>query len=125
VRDADLVLAMSREHRTSIVELLPRAARYTFTVRELAHIFAATEQDALDAAARVPVSDSAGRFSAVIEAAAANRGTVIPPDSPEDYDVVDPYGRTDEVYADSVSELVPAIHQIAATLQRATAVVSR
>ncbi|HEY5223442.1 MAG TPA: low molecular weight phosphatase family protein [Microbacteriaceae bacterium] len=125
VTDADLVLAMSRDHRKAIVQLLPRAARHTFTLRELAHILAATEQDVLNAAAPVPETDFAGRFAAVVETAAANRGTVVPPDYAEDYDIVDPYGRTDEVYAESVAQLVPAVNTIAFTLQRAAVVSAR
>jgi protein-tyrosine phosphatase len=38
IRDADVVFAMSREHRRAIVQLHPRASRYTFTIREFARI---------------------------------------------------------------------------------------
>lgn len=122
IADSDLVLAMSREHRKAIVQLLPRAARYTFTLRELAHILAATQQDVLTAAANLPETDFVARFTAVVESAADNRGTIVPPDQPQDYDIIDPYGRTDEVYAESVAQLVPAVNSIAFTLQRAAAV---
>ena len=35
VREADLVLALTRRHRSALVELAPAAVRRTFTVREL------------------------------------------------------------------------------------------
>ena len=41
VARSDLVLTMTREHRSSVVTLVPRAVRRTFTLRELARLLAA------------------------------------------------------------------------------------
>jgi protein-tyrosine phosphatase len=122
VRDADLVLALSRDHRRQIVQLVPRASRYTFTLRELARVLDAATLDDFDAAAELPADDTAGRFAAIVQAAADNRGFVERPDDPLDDDVVDPFRHTDEIYAESVQQLVPAVRSILNALQRAAAV---
>jgi protein-tyrosine phosphatase len=122
VRDADLVLALSRDHRRQIVQLVPRASRYTFTLRELARVLDAATSDDFDAAAELPADDTAGRFTAIVQAAADNRGFVERPDDPTDDDVVDPFRQTDEIYAESVQQLVPAVRSILNALQRAAAV---
>jgi protein-tyrosine phosphatase len=82
---------------------------------------AATSDD-FDAAAELPADDTAGRFTAIVQAAADNRGFVERPDDPTDDDVVDPFRQTDEIYAESVQQLVPAVRSILNALQRAAAV---
>lgn len=125
VRDADLVLALSREHRRQIVQLVPRASRYAFTLRELARVLDATSDDEYDDAARLPAEDTAGRFASIVQAAADNRGWVNRPDDPDDDDVVDPFQQSDEIYAESVQQLVPAVRTILNALQRAAAARTR
>ncbi|TFC91998.1 low molecular weight phosphatase family protein [Cryobacterium sp. TMT4-31] len=122
LRDADLVFAMSREHRRAIVELLPKAIRYTFTIREFARLVrGATDEDLEDAAA-LPINDNVGRFSTLVGFAASQRGSVGPPEASEDDDVVDPYRRSDEVYAQSARQLVPAVNDVVSLFQRSARV---
>lgn len=120
VRSAGLVLAMSREHRKAVVELLPRASRYTFTVRELARVCEAMTEADLAEIVAIPVADPAARLAALVEAAAGLRGMVDPPASPDENDVVDPYAQSDEVYALSVDQLLPAVRTVASALQQAS-----
>ncbi|TFD16296.1 low molecular weight phosphatase family protein [Cryobacterium sp. TMT4-10] len=123
LQSADLVFAMSREHRRAIVELMPRAIRYTFTIREFARLIAELTDDDLDGAAALPLDDVAGRLSTLIGLAASQRGAVAPLVSADDDDVVDPYRQSDEVYVESARQLVPAINAVTALFHRAARVV--
>lgn len=123
IRESNLVFAMSREHRRAIVQLYPRASRYTFTIREFARIAAEVEDADLTGAALLPPDDIAGRFGMAVEAAASLRGIVTPLLNVDDDDVIDPYRRTDEIYALSGNQLVPAVKGALALFERAAAAV--
>lgn len=112
LREADLVLALSREHRRAIVEMLPRGARHTFTLREFARLLSDLPQEDVETIAAIDSGDVAARFSELVEVAASRRGLVEPPPSPEDDDVVDPYRRGDDVYRLSADQLVPAVSTV-------------
>ena len=116
--EANLVFAMSREHRRAIVELFPKAIRYTFTIREFARLVSGVTDEDLDEAAALPLADVVGRFSTLVGFAASQRGAVSPPKSPDDDDVVDPYRRSDEVYAESARQLVPAVNDVVSLFHR-------
>ena len=122
IKTADLVFAMSREHRRAIVELVPRAIRYTFTIREFARLVADITDDDLDEAAALPLVDVTGRFTTLISLAASQRGAVAPLASADDDDVIDPYRRSDEVYVESAQQLVPAVNAVTALFGRAATV---
>jgi len=124
LRHADLVLALSREHRSEIVSLLPRGSRHTFTVRELARLLEAVQAADLAAVAALPLADTAARFSELVHAAAALRGYVTPPENEVDDDVIDPYRRGDDVYQQTVEQLVPAIDVILDRFKLAAAITS-
>lgn len=130
VHDADLVLALTRAHRTRVVGWHPPAVRYAFTLREFARLGAQIDRGELEGHARAVAAGRrsgtegtestegteggprpADRLSALIPLAAARRGQH--PVRPEDDDVVDPYGGPPELYAESMSQLVPAVRAIA------------
>ena len=81
---ADLVLGATREHRAAAVVLHPRAAARTFTLREFARLAGAVDP------AGLPTGDPVERAQALVKAAAASRG-LVPPGSPRDDDLDDPY----------------------------------
>ncbi len=122
LRDADLVLALSREHRRTIVQLYPRATRHTFTLREFARLVTDTTDDDLAQVDALDRADLAGRLVELVELAASRRGVVVPPDSPDDDDVIDPYRRPDDVYQLSADQLVPAVNSVLSQFARAAAV---
>ena len=100
----DLVLAMSRAHRSRIVELSPGLLRRTFTLRELARLLPQVQgQD--DVAA-------SERWKAAL--ARALRLRTAHPAGPAEDDVVDPYRRSEEVYQQMVQELSPAVDTLLA-----------
>ena len=120
IRGADLVLGLAREHRRSVVELVPAATRRTFTLREFARLAASvTDVDLEDAASPLGDGSVKGRLRDAVVATASLRGVVAPFESPDDADVVDPYRRPADVYEASAAQLVPAVQATVALLTRA------
>jgi protein-tyrosine phosphatase len=112
LRKANLVIALTREHRRDIVGMLPRGSRHTFTLRELARLLAAVQVADLETVAGLPLGDTLGRFEELVHVAASLRGYVAPPDDELDDDVIDPYRRGEEIYELSAAQLVPAVRTI-------------
>jgi protein-tyrosine phosphatase len=108
----DLILTMTRDHRREVAELAPSRLRSTFTIREFARLAAAMSDDELRAAAAEGGTDAASRVRAMGAGVAAQRGLAIPPASPDEDDVVDPYRRSWQTYQLSASQLTPAIDQV-------------
>jgi protein-tyrosine phosphatase len=104
IEAADLVLPVTRAHRSLVVELWPAVVRRTFTVREFARLLAQIDDAAL------PVGSPAERLRAAIPLAAAQRGRSRVPAA--DDDVVDPYRRERQVYETALREILPAIETI-------------
>lgn len=110
LRRAGLVLALTRAHRSALVELAPAVVRRTFTLRELARL-------ATDVGAHALPPGTAGeRLAALVPLAGARRGVVRPAQA-EDDDVVDPYLQSDATYARSFAQLAPAVDAIAAVVR--------
>ena len=84
VAGADLVLTATREHRAAAVVLHPRAAGRTFTLREFARLVGAVDPSQLTD------TDPVERARELVRAAAGKRG-LVPPQTPKDDDLADPY----------------------------------
>jgi protein-tyrosine phosphatase len=109
VAGAELVIAATRAHRATLVELYPRAVHYTFTLRELARL--ATAVAPADDAQVEPLA----RLRLFVASAASARGAGMPGDLNAD-DVRDPWGGNDARYEQVWSTLVDATSQILAAL---------
>ncbi len=108
VTEADLVLAMTRDHRSQIVGLVPSAVRRTFTLREFALVL-----QSLDGPAE---GDTPGeRLRSLLPRAAAGRA-MLPRRPAGDDDVRDPYGHGTAAYARALSEIDAAVATILARL---------
>ena len=114
LRSADLVLALAREHRRAAVELLPRVARKTFTLREFGRLAATLSPAELKR--EFGDGDPAGLMRHTVESVARIRGTIPPPDSPDDEDVIDPYLQSDAFYERSADQIIPALSATALIL---------
>ncbi len=104
VAEADLVLCATREHRAASVAMVPRAAAWTFTVREFDRLCS------LLAAADLPSGPLPERAAALTRAAAGQRGR-IRPDSPHDDDLPDPIGAPASVFATSAGQIEAALRR--------------
>ncbi|WP_299037541.1 hypothetical protein [uncultured Pseudokineococcus sp.] len=104
---ADLVIALTRVHAADVARTAPRAARWTFTLRELARV--------LDGA-RVPGRDPSARVRAAAGTAARLRAGAPPPRRPEDDDVPDPLAGPAGGFADSAAVVAAAVEVLARVL---------
>ncbi len=100
---ADLVLALTREHRTAVVELVPSAVRRTFTLRELARILGSVEPDELFG------TDLPDRLQAAVPLAASRRRR----STPAEDDVLDPYRGSSERHQLVFDQIRSAVDRIA------------
>lgn len=92
LREADLVLALTTEHRSRIVEMAPAVVRRTHTLLEFARLV-----DNVDSAAVPAGLTPAGRLRAMVPLAAGLRPLVRKaPGEPDD--VPDPFGGDPEDY---------------------------
>lgn len=118
VENANLILAMAREHRSEVVKLSPRALRRTFTFRELARIADLVPDEDLTFDANGGLVDN---LKVLVEAAAVNRGVAVPFENPSDDDVVDPYRRSQQTYHESRDQVVKALGAVIGYMNRAAA----
>lgn len=106
LRQADLVLALTRAHRSRLLEVAPAAVRRTFTLREFARVLASLDPGAL------PGGLTAGeRLRAAIPLVTAGRALAPRPGEGGD-DVPDPYGRGPAAYAHSLGLIEQAVGEI-------------
>jgi protein-tyrosine phosphatase len=104
LKQADLVLTLTRAQRGLVVESCPAAVRRTFTLREFARLLSWVDPSAL------PTGSPADRLRVAIPLAAAQRGRERI--SPDEDDVVDPFRLSEEVYAESFRQIATAVTAI-------------
>ncbi|WP_182976906.1 arsenate reductase/protein-tyrosine-phosphatase family protein [Arthrobacter cheniae] len=103
IDDQDIILALTRDHRNTIVKLSPKALRRTFTLREACVLVAndlvprespPTDNDAHQLWASFP--SRAGRLR-------------VAPSERHNPDVIDPYGKHQEIYNQMKAEILPSV----------------
>ena len=104
LRDADLVLTMSLDQRSAVVDIWPGAVRRTFTLRELERLLAVIDPEAIEAVG------TADRLRSCIPLAAAGRRQVR--DAQTVDDIADPYGQSQERYEVAFGQIDKAVKQV-------------
>jgi low molecular weight protein-tyrosine phosphatase len=105
IERSDLVLAAAREHRSAVVTLVPRATAKSLTLLEFARLVGPVRPD------DIVGDDPVERMRLLVATAMDNRG-LVPPSSPADDDVPDPYRRDRALYdraADLMDDAVTTI----------------
>lgn len=110
--EADLVLTMTREHRSHAVRMVPSRVRRTFTVREFARLAAPLSTADARATAELAVDSPDARFAAVLQHIADQRVHAVGFADSTDDDVIDPYRRSQETYSQAAAELIPALGEV-------------
>lgn len=108
VKAADLVLAMASHHRSTVVRLLPRASRNTFMLTEFAALLENAEENDVNPASEFPSLPIAEKLRSAVRWASLRRGYLALRDGVPG-DVVDPYRRSEQVYAESARQIVEAL----------------
>lgn len=108
VREADLVLGLTREHRSAAVQLSPGALKRSFTLREFTRLTAAIDMADLKVATGSDTS-VASRLGALVELAPLQRNSV--GGGPDD--VEDPYGQGEEVFVRAHAQIADEVGALA------------
>lgn len=116
---ADLVLTMDRGHRKQVVELSPRSTRKVFSIRDFARLIEVTTPADLAVEVKLAGDSPKAKLNAAVEAARLGRSDLLPLENSADEDIVDPYGKSEQVYEDSAAQLIPAVQGIASFLKSA------
>jgi protein-tyrosine phosphatase len=123
LRGVDLVLTMTSGHRGEVLQLDASLLKRTFTIREFARMLDVLDERAAGTPAGPPSGSPAGSpagdplaantasWRGLPARAAAVRHLSLPADSAEN-DIIDPYRRGPETYAQMEDELAPAIVSI-------------
>lgn len=119
LRAADLVLVATAVHRSEIVRMLPRAARYTFAIREFDQLAAAlpwagSSTAGAGTAGLPPVRSTPDDLRTLVQTIARRRG-LTGADS-HDWDIVDPFRREMGIYRQMADELIPPLRRGAEAL---------
>lgn len=105
----NLVLTLTRQHRSKVLETAPTLLRRTFTLREFGRMVRSISSNG-----REPDSGWSSamyeRWEQLLPLAASVRHEVMA-NSSED-DVVDPYRRDDHVHQRMVEQISPAVHSL-------------
>jgi protein-tyrosine phosphatase len=109
----DLVLCMTREHRSAVLEECPAVFSRAFTLREFARLILAAREDGIPVPAQ---GTPAEKLRAMSRTLAQRRSLLTKLEQPADDDVQDPYRQSDETYQKSVAEMVPALDIVAGFL---------
>ncbi|MDQ0744087.1 protein-tyrosine phosphatase [Clavibacter sp. B3I6] len=120
IQGTDLVLTMAREHRSLVVRALPRANRFTFTLREFAALFEHLVEVTGDEKHISCDGDVSAQLRALVPLIAAQRGVTLPPAHEDDYDVVDPYRRSQDTYDASGEQAGGAIESVLSSVRAVT-----
>ncbi len=108
VRAADLVLTAERAHRAIVVQLVPPALRYTFTLRELQRLLHGAALGGLPA-------DPSARIRALAPVVNARKG-LVPVADPSEDDVIDPFRGDGDQYAAATRQISPAVRALCAAV---------
>ena len=118
VASADLVLTATREHRSTVVGLHPRAARYCYTLNQFSRLLGPFLESESQRASGL--GDDVANLRDLVAEVAATRGFLPPPVDLADDDIEDPYRQAEAVY-DRVGVAVDvAVTAVAVAFARAT-----
>jgi protein-tyrosine phosphatase len=123
IAGADLILTATREHRSKVVSLHPRAARYTYTLNQFARLLPAAVESISTSSVELvetPRPDLATHLRALVAEVTATRGFSPPPTSADDDDIEDPYRQSTAVYARVGTVLNTTVTQITNAFAAAT-----
>lgn len=116
VRRADLVLAMTRQHRTQAVELAPSRLRASFTLREFGRLAKGVDTAELSEEL-AGVTDPQLRLQRTLALVAARRGAAVPVSPADGDDVIDPFRRSSQTYASTLAQILPAVSEVVRLLR--------
>jgi len=110
----DLIIVMTREHRMQVLEECPLAMSRVFTLREFGRLLHLAAEDKVALPQGETVSE---RIRGAARTLSQLRSLLPALENSTDDDVLDPYRLDDEVYARSVSQMLPPLKMLEAFLR--------
>lgn len=117
---ADLILTVTREHRTDVVRAAPQSLRYTFALSDFSDLV--QDADLSESAATEQPEDNA--VTRLVARALARR-TAVAPRPVGDSGIVDPYGQGAAVFARMRDETATMLPDIARAITQVATVANR
>ena len=112
LEEATLVLTATIGLRNQIVRLYPGAVQYTFAIRQLGRVLGRAYPDGIPQP--IPGASPLELADGVAELVRTHRS--LPAGRRGADDVIDPYGKSAKVHAESASEMLPALNMLAEAL---------
>jgi protein-tyrosine phosphatase len=123
IADADLILTATRDHRSEVVSLLPRAVRKTFTVNQYARLAPSlvelieTRPNPLEPTISLvepaeTTPEPVELLKNLLAKTSQARSLVQPPAALTDDDITDPYKESAEIYVAVAAEINTAAETI-------------
>ena len=102
-REANLILAMTRDHRAQVVEIFPGAVRRTFTLLEFAHLASAVAQPG-----------PSGRVGTCLEAMLplVVSARSVSGNPPNGQDIADPFRGSNDLFHQTYSSIFEAVETV-------------
>lgn len=116
IDEADLVVALAREHRADVARTVAAATRRTVTLREAVRLLTSLAEAPTVDAHRLRSLAVPDALRELVPLALAERGVALGAQHPDDDDVIDPYRREDHVYAQSAAQILTATDALMAAL---------
>ena len=115
IQSADVILTAERAHRAEVVALEPSAMRKAFTIKQIARVAEAWSDAIASGAEPTP---EIGSFADLVSELADYRALTLPPHSPDDDDISDPFLRSQAAYDHSAQQISAAVNVLAQTIER-------
>jgi protein-tyrosine phosphatase len=117
IANADLILTATRDHRSEVVSMLPKAVRKTFTVTQFARLAPTLATLALVESvetthAQPTVVEPIETLKNMLAKTSEARSLVQTPAALTDDDIADPYRQSSEIYSAVASEINAAAETI-------------
>ena len=106
VAEADLVLTATRAHRAAVASLRPRALGYGFVLGDFSDLAVGADVHT-DGDTRLV--HAAGSWVAQVARVVADRRGMVAPRKAEEVDIVDPYGRKEQVFNAMARQVLAAL----------------
>lgn len=119
LRTPDLILVMTRSHRSQVLELAPARMRSTLTIREFARLAGSASDAELATSAAQAGADPSKRLRAATDVVTSYRGIAPGARTANDDDVIDPFRQPWETYELAAAQLVPAVEQVVRVVRAA------
>lgn len=120
--DSDLILAMDRTRRKSIVGLAPRTSKTVFIIREFTRLIDMATDEVLLSEFQIVDSQPKDTLLTALEAARLGLSDVSKLNNANEDDVVDPYKQLFAIFEMATAQLIPATETISNNLRKAIAV---